>query len=192
MRQFSEIPLQSFGATRRLIGVVYADADEQLVVYFPGEGRDSRTEEMTSPSSAEWQALLQQSDRVETLVTVKDADGKLTQAILRKAERQISQNISWQVYRRDHYRCRYCGTGTEPLTVDHLVLWEEGGPSTPENLVASCKKCNTTRGSMAYATWLRSAYYRKVSAALPPAIQEANEHLVASLPSIPRNYRQSR
>ena len=88
------------------------------------------------------------------------------------------------MYRRDHYRCRYCGANDVPLTVDHLVLWEEGGPSTEENLVSACKDCNKTRGNTPYHLWLRDSYYKRVSANLPPMIQEANERIAHTLDGI--------
>jgi len=92
-----------------------------------------------------------------------DENGKFRKVIVRKSTRNISQEVSWRVFRRDKCKCRYCGNDKVPLTVDHLVLWEEGGPSIEDNLTAACKKCNKTRGNMQYADWLNSSYYRKVS-----------------------------
>ena len=48
------------------------------------------------------------------------------------------------------------------MTVDHIVLWSEGGQSVPDNLITSCAKCNHTRGKMPYNDWLSSAYYKKI------------------------------
>ena len=95
--------------------------------------------------------FVQQSPAHGCLVQLLEAqtqaeDGTLTKAILRKTARQIEASVSWQVWRRDGCRCRYCGRDNVPLTVDHLVRWEEGGPSTEENLVSSCKKCNQSQG----------------------------------------------
>ena len=61
---------------------------------------------------------------------------KLYKAVIRKCQRNIEQGVSWNVFRRDGYACRYCGNKEVPLTVDHLVLWEESGPSTEANLVS--------------------------------------------------------
>ncbi|GAG09150.1 unnamed protein product, partial [marine sediment metagenome] len=84
------------------------------------------------------------------------------------------------------YKCRYCGRDDVPLTVDHLVLWEDGGPSIEENLVSACRKCNKKRGNTEYSDWLQHPYYLKVSAALLPCHQEKNEKLAPTLPGIPR------
>lgn len=34
------------------------------------------------------------------------------------------------------------------VTMDHIVLRRDGGPYAPDNLVPSCKGCNTERGDM--------------------------------------------
>lgn len=74
----------------------------------------------------------------------------------------------------------------KPLTVDHLVLWEEGGPSIPTNLVAADRRCNKTRGNMRYEDWLNSSYYRKVSKRLTTQQRDANRALLDTLDAIPR------
>lgn len=72
------------------------------------------------------------------------------------------------------------------MTVDHIVTWEEGGPSTVENLVTACRKCNKIRGNTPYREWLRHPFYKKVSRNLPIVIVERNEALVHTLDAIPR------
>ena len=136
----------------------------------------------------DWKKFLRQLDLQETKVLVKGEGGELVKAILRKSQRTIEQRVSWAVFKRDHYHCRYCGADGVPLTVDHLILWEEGGPSVEENLVAACRPCNKNRGDMEYSTWLQSPYYLKASRNLPGAIQQANQDLVATLKLIPRRY----
>ncbi|MFZ7124705.1 MAG: HNH endonuclease [Desulfobacterales bacterium] len=48
---------------------------------------------------------------------------------------------------RDGFKCAYCGTRTGHLTVDHITPRSRGGPSTFENCVASCRPCNSRKGS---------------------------------------------
>jgi 5-methylcytosine-specific restriction endonuclease McrA len=116
------------------------------------------------------------------------SDGKLAKIVIRKSTRQIEQGVSWAVFRRDKYKCRYCGKDDVPLTVDHLVLWEDGGPSIEENLVACCRKCNKTRGSMQYEKWLSSDYMKKLGENLTEDEKWANVLLVSTLHKIPRRY----
>lgn len=48
------------------------------------------------------------------------------------------------LFKRDHYRCMYCGYRFEPsmLTRDHVTPRAQGGLDVPENVVAACRKCN--------------------------------------------------
>ena len=108
-------------------------------------------------------------------------------AIIRKCERQVSQHISWKVYRRDNFRCRYCGFEDGPLTVDHLVTWESGGPTTEENLVACCKRCNNRRGETPFDEWLKDPYFLRVSQGLSMSEKFSLQALLPTLADIPRN-----
>jgi 5-methylcytosine-specific restriction endonuclease McrA len=47
---------------------------------------------------------------------------------------------------RDGYECQYCGKKSKALTVDHIIPKFKNGLDTWENLVASCKNCNQTKG----------------------------------------------
>lgn len=48
------------------------------------------------------------------------------------------------VLRRDKYTCRYCRGYAD--TVDHVLPESRGGPTTWENCVAACMKCNNLKG----------------------------------------------
>jgi len=178
--------LLHFGNEVQLGGAVYTGMGKTVVVLFPEEVENHDPVEVLRLDRGEWETFLRQTDLMETEVLAKKDDGTLFKAIARKSQRQIDQVVSWSVFRRDGYRCRYCGDDRVPLTVDHLVLWEEGGPSTADNLVTACRKCNKTRGRMQYAAWIGCEYYRKVSARLPFAVREDNLALVDRLDQIQR------
>jgi len=131
----------------------------------------------------DWKAFLRQSDLQETEVLSKDETG-LVKIILRKSARQIDQMVSWRVYKRDGYKCRYCGRDDLPLTVDHLVLWEDGGPSIEENLVSACRRCNKTRGNMKYIEWLDSPEYQHCCRNLDPQVYKQNMAVLRTLGDI--------
>ncbi len=207
----SDTELSKFGNTVQLVGGVWAGEGKAYLCLFPGEhgevfsgqhrvffsqgeidvGNDIRVpEEMDvvclNMNSEEWQAFLRQTDVMETEILAKAKDGSLVKAIVRKSSRQIDQNVSWRVFKRDGYACRYCGRDDVPLTVDHLVRWEEAGPSIEANLLSACRKCNRTRGDQYYDDWLRSGYYKQVSSHLSPAVRESNAAVAATLDAIPR------
>jgi len=50
------------------------------------------------------------------------------------------------VFARDRWTCQYCGTVRSTLTVDHVIPRSKGGPSSWDNIVASCAPCNRRKG----------------------------------------------
>ena len=178
------IPLLELGNTIQLSGAIFSGVDKHYLIPFPEEHINESGLELLNPNLEEWKVLLRQTDLLETEVLAKDNHG-LIKAILRKSNRQIDQRVAWNVYRRDGYKCRYCGRDTVPLTVDHLVLWEVGGPSIEENLLSSCKNCNKARGNMEYSDWLKSEFYLNVSKGLDDEVIMNNQFLVDTLKDIP-------
>jgi len=59
------------------------------------------------------------------------------------------------VLSRDGYVCAYCGQ--DATTVDHIVALKNGGdPISLENMVACCKRCNSSKGSRSQGVFLAS------------------------------------
>ena len=168
-----------------MAGAIWQDRQYTYLCMLPGADQPTDIETLTM-NGEEWRTFLRQTDLLETEILAQLEDGKIGKILVRKTARQISQNVSWLVYRRDGFKCRYCGASDRPLTVDHLVLWEEGGPSIPDNLAAACGPCNSKRGNMPYAKWLESPYYRKVSRGLTSEEKRDNELVAGTLDSIPR------
>jgi len=180
-----DIGLLNFGNTVQLVGVIYQGSDlenETYLLYFPDE---TPSDHPVTVDVEDWKELLRQTDLMETEILERAKDGKVTKAIVRKSARQIEQGVSWNVFRRDSYECRYCGKNDCPLTVDHLVTWETGGPSIEENLVSACKKCNKVRGNDSYPDWLKHSYYQKVSRNLTDVQRAENRAVLDTLDSIP-------
>lgn len=52
------------------------------------------------------------------------------------------------IFARDDNRCQYCGKRfcSSELSLDHVIPRSQGGPTTWENLVCSCLKCNVRKG----------------------------------------------
>jgi 5-methylcytosine-specific restriction endonuclease McrA len=51
------------------------------------------------------------------------------------------------LFRRDEFRCQYCGRKDVPLTIDHVIPRSRGGGESWENLITACKSCNTLKGN---------------------------------------------
>lgn len=180
-RKFEHFDLMSIGTQLEIVGVVYGSTDENVIIVLPDESILEHMQVMF-PTSEEWQQIVRQSDLKETEGMVKGQ-----KIILRKSTRQIETKIMWEVYRRDDFTCRYCSADKVPMTVDHVVLWEEMGPSIPINLITSCKKCNNARGNMQYEDWLRSPYYLSKVPLLPVDVLAANAKIQEQIPHIKEN-----
>ena len=187
--KFSDIEILSIGNTIQLVGAVWQGEGKTIICVFPDEALDDRDDvSILRMNSAEWEYFIRQADVMETEVLSKAKDGSITKTILRKSSRQVDQTISWKVFKRDGYACRYCGNDNVPLTVDHLVRWEEGGPTIEANLISACKKCNRTRGNMSYDAWLDSEYYGRFANVRTQEVSSQNALVLATPHSIPRKY----
>ncbi len=169
--------IRAFGHEIQIVGLIFGGTDVQFLTAFPDERLDPEKFAHLELNTNEWEAVLYQTDVLETeLIGPK-------KAIVRKSQRQIDQSVSWEVFERDGYQCRYCGT-RGPLTVDHVDLWEAGGVSVQANLVSACKKCNRTRGRLPYRDWIASETYAKLSKRISPETFRANELLQNELPKL--------
>ena len=182
--KLDEMNLLEFGNDILIGGVIYSRSDQHYICLLPEENCNIDFS-VLELNNDEWKKIIRQTDLRETEILEECVDGKLTKAIVRKSTRIIELEVSWKVFKRDDYKCRYCGRDGIPLTVDHLVIWEKGGSSIEENLVTSCKKCNKRRGSLPYEEWLEHPRYRNLSQNLTPEIRDLNLQLVSTLDGIP-------
>lgn len=130
--------------------------------------------EAFKPTLEEYKAIIAQMDDMETEVIQMDG----SKVILRKSQRALDNRITWQVFKRDEFKCRYCGNDDVPLTYDHVFLWEKGGDNTLENGVSACSKCNKQRGNMDYRDWLNSKIYQKKIEGVEAKFIKMNEDLL--------------
>lgn len=78
----------------------------------------------------------------------------------RAKARELRKSRWWQ-QKTASGLCHYCGRkyAYKELTMDHLVPLARGGRSTRDNLVPSCKECNTQKHSLLPLEW--EAYLEK-------------------------------
>jgi len=89
-----------------------------------------------------------------------------------KVERKsIGKKLRFEVFKRDGFRCRYCGTTPDRsvMHVDHVLAVANGGTNEISNLVTACSGCNLGKGA------------NLLTAAEPPqtAMQEQLEQIQA-------------
>lgn len=83
------------------------------------------------------------------------ARNKRKQAALKDLrERDEYRKFRDTVLERDGHCCFYCGAHGVPLQLDHVIPRSRGGADTPDNLVACCKPCNTSKGPKTPDEWL--------------------------------------
>jgi hypothetical protein len=68
--------------------------------------------------------------------------------------------IRSQIFRRDDYTCRYCGTRGGRLECDHVIPVSRGGPTVESNLVTACFKCNRSKLAKTLDEWRGCAFQR--------------------------------
>jgi hypothetical protein len=174
----ADLDIHKVGNEIDLWGMIYSGRDGMYIIPLPGEDAteiERRDPQVLVMDTAELERFFQQTDYLNVVGPNK--------VIIRKSQRVVDQTISWQVYKRDGYVCRYCGM-EKPLTVDHLDLWEDGGATVAENLVAACRRCNKLRGRTPYQEWIESEDYKVVSERLGSDVKRANLALVETLPAL--------
>lgn len=72
---------------------------------------------------------------------------------------RMSREDAMKVFKRDHFKCQYCGLdGLRNfenwliLTIDHVHPLARGGPRTMDNLVTACQPCNVLKGQRVFAS----------------------------------------
>jgi len=155
MLKLNDIELYELGNQIQIAGMILQGNNKTLAVMFPEA--DLKVPELVEMDNEDWKTLFLQLDTLETKLFPNNPNSKI---VVRKSQRNIEQGVSWRVFKRDNYICRYCSADDVPLTVDHVVLWEDMGQTMEDNLISACRKCNKTRGNMKYLDWLNSDYYQ--------------------------------
>jgi 5-methylcytosine-specific restriction endonuclease McrA len=81
-----------------------------------------------------------------------------------------------ELFRRDHYRCQYCGAKAAHLTIDHVIPRHRGGDHSWSNLVTACAACNIKKGGRTLGE-ARMHLLHKPSEPHPTAVYLYGTHL---------------
>lgn len=182
--KFDDVPLLEVGQSIQIGGVIWTSPNLSFITLVPDKKEDLSNLKLLPMSLEEWEKFLKQTDLLETEILTQDANGAVIKAIYRKSQRQIDNYLQWRCFKRDNYQCRYCGRDGIPLTIDHVVLWEDGGPTIEINLLTACRQCNKDRGRMSYVDWLNSDLYKRKSINLPEMVKTANLQKLQDIPLI--------
>ena len=83
----------------------------------------------------------------------------------RSRKRQLIATLTesqWEnIKKYFNYTCVYCGE-EKPLTQDHFIPVTKGGEYTHNNIIPSCKSCNSSKGNKDFFNWYpKYKYYSK-------------------------------
>lgn len=72
---------------------------------------------------------------------------------------RIPRAEAMKIFKRDHFKCQYCGldglhhfNNWLVLTIDHVHPHARGGARSMENLVTACQPCNLIKGKRHFAS----------------------------------------
>ena len=66
--------------------------------------------------------------------------------IILSQKESIPQELRWDVWERDNFTCKHCGS-RKFLTVDHVLAEKKGGTLDMSNLQTLCRSCNSRKGT---------------------------------------------
>ena len=188
--KFEDVNILDVGNTIQMAGVIWTGHNSKdhspiaFVTEFPHKDEDFSNLKRLPMSLEQWETFIKQTDLLETEIIGEDENGKVVKATWRKSQRAVDAFMNWSVFKRDGYKCRYCGADGIPLTVDHIIPYEVGGPTIPANLLTACKPCNKDRGNLPYDKWINSDLYKKKSKNLLCIEDDKNVELIAQLPEL--------
>ena len=91
---------------------------------------------------------------------------KKIQRLLLGRTPRLSADEAMKIYKRDHFKCQYCGLdGLKSfenwlvMTVDHVHAYAKGGSLKLENQVTACQPCNTIKGTRHFKTLAEASQY---------------------------------
>ena len=73
---------------------------------------------------------------------------------------RLTREEAMKVFKRDHFKCQYCGLdglhryeNWLVMTIDHVHPHARGGGRIMNNLVTACQPCNVLKGKHEYASF---------------------------------------
>ena len=98
------------------------------------DNRDSQKKRVTASSA--------------NVPTTKDGEqryGHNSRETVKQDTRYISDSVRQEVFERDGYKCKKCGS-TSYLEFDHIIPRARGGATSAKNLQVLCRQCNRKKG----------------------------------------------
>jgi 5-methylcytosine-specific restriction endonuclease McrA len=100
----------------------------------------------------QWRDFSEQEPHPETIATVSFKIRVPRVILLVLFDRLPKKEVKFtrhNIFERDRNTCQYCGKIFErkDLNLDHVIPRDRGGPTSWENIVCSCVRCNTQKAN---------------------------------------------
>ena len=100
----------------------------------------------------QWRDFSDQEPHPETIATVSFKIRVPRVILLVMFDRLPKKEVKFtrhNIFERDRNTCQYCGKIFErkDLNLDHVIPRDRGGPTSWENIVCSCVRCNTQKAN---------------------------------------------
>lgn len=144
-----DIEYHWFGHRLKMSGVVYQGEEDTYILMFP-TGLEFEYGDAVWLSWGQWMSVIEATDQPQYEDVMK--------ILRKKQEAAVSGGVQWAVFERDGYTCMFCGKvggRNAPLTVDHFIPLEDGGPNEMSNYLTACRRCNKRKGSMSPERYCR-------------------------------------
>lgn len=101
---------------------------------------------------SEWHSLSQEQPHDESISTISfriRVPRVILLAIFDHMPKKEVKFTRHNIFERDKNTCQYCGKifDRKDLNLDHVIPRDRGGPTTWENIVCSCIRCNTHKSN---------------------------------------------
>lgn len=100
----------------------------------------------------EWKDLSREEPSPESISTISFRVRVPRVILLLVFDRMPKKEVKFtrhNIFERDRNRCQYCGKtfDRQDLNLDHVIPRDQGGPTSWENIVCSCIRCNTRKAN---------------------------------------------
>ena len=130
-------------------------ARRALTLLFEGHAQvvlDDAAGDFHTFSFSQWRDFSAQQPHPETIATVSFKIRIPRVILLVMFDRLPKKEVKFtrhNIFERDRNTCQYCGQvfDRKDLNLDHVIPRDRGGPTTWENIVCSCVRCNTQKAN---------------------------------------------
>ena len=95
------------------------------------------------------------AEALATRAPAADEQAERRRDVDRRRKRGGWSDLRLAAFKRDNYRCVYCGADvTSKPQCDHVIPISRGGENLLDNLATSCRACNSRKHARTPSEWM--------------------------------------